>query len=51
MVVKGLKKGLFQTHQSSTLDKKSSMVIYKLCTNEMGYMLTVTLKIKEGIEF
>jgi hypothetical protein len=27
------------------------MVIYKLCTNDMGDMFTLTLKIKEDIEF
>jgi hypothetical protein len=27
------------------------MVIYKLCTNELGDMLTLNLKIKEDIEF
>jgi hypothetical protein len=42
---------LFQIHQSSTLDKKCSMVIYKLCTNEMGDIFTLILKIKEDIEF
>jgi hypothetical protein len=27
------------------------MVIYKLCTSDRGDMLTLTLKIKEDIEF
>jgi hypothetical protein len=27
------------------------MVLYKFCTNELGDMLTLTLKIKEDIEF
>jgi hypothetical protein len=27
------------------------MVIYKLCTNELGDILTVTLTIKEDIKF
>jgi hypothetical protein len=27
------------------------MVIYKLCTNELGDMVTLNLKIKEDIEF
>jgi hypothetical protein len=27
------------------------MVIYKLCTNELGDILTLTLKIREDIEF
>jgi hypothetical protein len=27
------------------------MVIYKLCNNELGDILTLTLKIKEDIEF
>jgi hypothetical protein len=27
------------------------MVIYKLCTNELGDILTLTLKMKEDIEF
>jgi hypothetical protein len=27
------------------------MVIYRLCTNDLGDMLTLTLKIKEDIEF
>jgi hypothetical protein len=27
------------------------MVIYKHCSNELGDMLTLTLKIKEDIEF
>jgi hypothetical protein len=27
------------------------MVIYKLCTNELGDILTLNLKIKEDIEF
>jgi hypothetical protein len=40
-----------QIHQSSTLNKKCSMVIYKICTNELGDMVTLTLKIKEDIEF
>jgi hypothetical protein len=40
---------LFQIHQ--TLDKKCSMVIYKLFTNDLGDILTLTLKIKEDIEF
>jgi hypothetical protein len=26
-------------------------VIYKLCTNELGDILTLTLKIREDIEF
>jgi hypothetical protein len=42
---------LFQIHQSSPLDKKFSMVIYKLFTNDMGGILTLNLKIKEDIEF
>jgi hypothetical protein len=27
------------------------MVIYKLCTNDLGDMITLTLKVKEDIEF
>jgi hypothetical protein len=27
------------------------MVIYKLCTNELGDILTINLEIKEDIEF
>jgi hypothetical protein len=42
---------LFQVHQSSILDKKCSMVIYKLCTNDMSDMITLTITIKEDIEF
>jgi hypothetical protein len=42
---------IFQIHQSFILEKKCSMVIYKLCTNDLGDMLTLTLKIEEDINF
>jgi hypothetical protein len=47
----GYLKPLLQIHQSFTLDNKCSIVIYKLCTNDLGDNFMLTLKIKEDIEF